>query len=686
MKRAGALFAERLKDARRVRDATDRLIPDVAGDGVARADVIIEAIFENLDAKRALFAEIEKKARHDAILATNTSSIPIEEIASALADPSRLIGLHFFNPVPRMMLVEIVAGRESRETEIARGAAFARQIDKLPLPVRSAPGFLVNRVLAPYLMTAMRCVDEGIAPETVDEAALAFGMPMGPIELADTVGLDICVAVGRMLGSDAAPPVKLMTLVDAGKLGKKSGQGFYSWVNGKPQKQAAGAVPEGLAQRLVTPYVQEAKAALDEHIVADADLVDAGAIFGTGFAPFRGGPLHYAETSRAGADVDRRSAVLFWYDAPHGAASGAALRRHRRTMPATRRIGVEKIWLSSYPPGVPAEIDINEYASVREVFEESCGKFAARPAFTCMGRSMSFAELDHLSSAFGAFLQGAGCKKGTRVALMMPNILQYPVCLFGILRAGCTVVNVNPLYTARELEHQLVDSGAELIVVVENFAHVLQEVIGKTKLRQAIITSIGELLGMKGVLVDLVIRRVKKMVPAYSVPGSIHLSDALMDGRKRTLERVPLGHDDIAFLQYTGRHDRGREGRDAAPPQHRREPAAGARVGVSVHAHQGARDHHHAAPAVSHLLADGELPDVHDARRGEHPDSESARHTRLREGDGEAPVHGVHRRQYAVQRVARMTATSPSSTSRRCISRWAAAWPCRRRWRSSGRP
>ncbi len=162
--------------------------------------------------------------------------------------------------------------------------------------MRSAPGFLVNRVLAPYLMTAMRCVDEGIAPETVDEAALAFGMPMGPIELADTVGLDICVAVGRMLDSDAVPPAKLMTLVDAGKLGKKSGQGFYSWVNGKPQKQAAGTVPEGLAQRLVTPYVQEAKSALDERIVADADLVDAGAIFGTGFAPFRGGPLHYAET------------------------------------------------------------------------------------------------------------------------------------------------------------------------------------------------------------------------------------------------------------------------------------------------------------------------------------------------------------------------------------------------------
>ncbi|MEO5766233.1 MAG: long-chain-fatty-acid--CoA ligase [Casimicrobiaceae bacterium] len=213
---------------------------------------------------------------------------------------------------------------------------------------------------------------------------------------------------------------------------------------------------------------------------------------------------------------------------------------------------MEKIWLSSYPPGVPAEIDVNEYASVREVFEESCGKFAARPAFTCMGRSMSFAELDHLSSAFGAFLQGAGCKKGARVALMMPNILQYPVCLFGALRAGCTVVNVNPLYTARELEHQLSDSGAEIIVVVENFAHTLQEVVGRTKIRQAVITSIGELLGVKGLLVDFAIRRIKKMVPAYSVPGSIHLSDALMDGRKRTLDRVPLAHDDIAFLQYTG--------------------------------------------------------------------------------------------------------------------------------------
>jgi len=213
---------------------------------------------------------------------------------------------------------------------------------------------------------------------------------------------------------------------------------------------------------------------------------------------------------------------------------------------------VEKIWLKHYPKGVPAEIDINEYASVREIFEESVGKYGSRPAFSCMGKTLTFAELDTLSAAFGAWLQGIGCKKGARVALMMPNILQYPVCLFGTLRAGCTVVNVNPLYTPRELEHQLKDSGAEVIVVVENFANTVAEVIGRTAVRQTVVTSIGELLGFKGLIVDFVLRHVKKMIPKFSLPGSIRLSDALAEGRKRTLERVPLAHEDIAFLQYTG--------------------------------------------------------------------------------------------------------------------------------------
>ena len=304
--RAAKLFAQRLKDPRRIRDASDRLIPDVAGDGVARADVIVEAIFENLDAKRSLFAALEAKAKPGAILATNTSSIPLESIATAMRDPARLIGIHFFNPVPQMMLVEVVVGAGTRAEIVPAAAAFVRQIDKLPLPVRSAPGFLVNRVLAPYLMEAMRCVDEGIAPETVDEAALAFGMPMGPIELADTVGLDICVAVGKMLRPDAPEPSKLKALVDAGHLGKKTKRGFYDWSSGKAAKQAPGAVPAGLAERLVGPFVDEAKRALEEHIVADADLVDAGAIFGTGFAPFRGGPIHYAESGAGGV----RAALL----------------------------------------------------------------------------------------------------------------------------------------------------------------------------------------------------------------------------------------------------------------------------------------------------------------------------------------------------------------------------------------
>jgi len=213
---------------------------------------------------------------------------------------------------------------------------------------------------------------------------------------------------------------------------------------------------------------------------------------------------------------------------------------------------VEKIWLKHYPKGVPPEIDVSEYASIREVFEESVAKYATRPAFSCMGKSLTYAELDTLSAAFGAWLQGIGCKKGMRVALMMPNILQYPVCLFGILRVGCTVVNVNPLYTPRELEHQLNDSGAEVIVCLENFASVFAQIRGKTKIRQPVITSVGELLSFKGLLVDFVLRRVKKAVPAYSIPGAIRLSDALAEGRKRTLEQVPIGPDDIAFLQYTG--------------------------------------------------------------------------------------------------------------------------------------
>jgi long-chain acyl-CoA synthetase len=213
---------------------------------------------------------------------------------------------------------------------------------------------------------------------------------------------------------------------------------------------------------------------------------------------------------------------------------------------------VDRIWLKSYPKGVDAEIDVNTYASVRDIFDQVVAQHGPRLSYTCMGKSITFAGLGVCAAAFGAFLQGRGLEKGARVALMMPNILQYPICLFGILSAGCTVVNVNPLYTARELEHQLTDSGAEVIVVVENFAHTLQEVIARTKIKQVVVTSIGEMLGLKGLLVDFVLRRVKKMVPPWELPGAMRLSTALAEGAARKLEQRPIGHDDIAFLQYTG--------------------------------------------------------------------------------------------------------------------------------------
>jgi 3-hydroxyacyl-CoA dehydrogenase/enoyl-CoA hydratase/3-hydroxybutyryl-CoA epimerase len=294
MKRAAELFKRRLRDKLRIRDAFDRLVPDIAGDGARQADVIVEAIFENLQAKRELFARLEAAAKPGAILASNTSSLKLADISANFRNPSRLVGIHFFNPVPQMQLVEVVKGVGTDPEVAKKAAAFVRQIDKLPLPVKDSRGFLVNRVLGPYLDQALRMVDQGVAPETIDAAAVAFGMPMGPIELADTVGLDICLAVGKELaGENAQPPKKLAELVAAGNLGKKTGRGFYVWQNGKARKRGAGSATLELTEKLIEPYLKEAQAAVAEGIVADADLADAGLIFGTGFAPFRGGPLAY---------------------------------------------------------------------------------------------------------------------------------------------------------------------------------------------------------------------------------------------------------------------------------------------------------------------------------------------------------------------------------------------------------
>ena len=298
LKRAEKLFKKKLRDPAKVKAAIARLQPDVDGERVGRADVVIEAIFENLEAKQKLFKDIEPQLKPDAVMATNTSAIPLEDIASVLKKPSRLIGLHFFNPVPKMPLVEVVASKNSDSDALKRGAAFCGQISRFPLPVKSSPGFLVNRVLAPYMLEALSIHLEGTPVEAIDAAAEAFGMPMGPVELADTVGLDVGLSVTSMLGGESTKKEQahIRKFVDAGKLGKKSGEGIYRWVDDKPQKNreaARGHDLAAIAERLIRAYTDECKAALKEKIVADEDLLDAGMVFGTGFAPFRGGPLNY---------------------------------------------------------------------------------------------------------------------------------------------------------------------------------------------------------------------------------------------------------------------------------------------------------------------------------------------------------------------------------------------------------
>ncbi|MDA9510058.1 long-chain fatty acid--CoA ligase [Bradyrhizobium sp. CCBAU 11386] len=213
---------------------------------------------------------------------------------------------------------------------------------------------------------------------------------------------------------------------------------------------------------------------------------------------------------------------------------------------------MERIWLKQYPPGVPADIEPTQYASLVDLLEESFTKFADRKAFICMDKSISYRDLDQMSVALAAYLQGRGLQRGARVAIMMPNVLQYPVATAAVLRAGFAVVNVNPLYTPRELEHQLKDSGAEAIIVLENFAHTVEQVITKTSVKHVIVASMGDLLGFKGVIVNLVVRRVKKMVPAWSLPGAVSFNDALSAGRGMTFNKPKLSPGDVAFLQYTG--------------------------------------------------------------------------------------------------------------------------------------
>lgn len=299
--RGKKLFKKRLRKKHEVDAAVLRLEADPTGKGVSRADVIIEAVVEKLEVKQAIFGGLEGRLKPGAIMATNTSSIELERIAEALKDPARLIGLHFFNPVAQLPLVEVIRSTFNTDAEIGKGAAFALAIGKSPVVVKSAPGFLVNRVLMPYMLGAVQRVEAGESRELVDAAAVAFGMPMGPIELMDTVGLDVGRSVATELGHGVPDGSQFDTLIKAGKLGRKSGEGFYKWVDGKAQK---GAVPPhadlaGLGRELVKPLVDMTEVVLAEGVVANEGLADIGVIMGTGFAPFLGGPLKARKDGRA---------------------------------------------------------------------------------------------------------------------------------------------------------------------------------------------------------------------------------------------------------------------------------------------------------------------------------------------------------------------------------------------------
>jgi len=305
IKRAADLFGKIMRRGTEIRDALDRLMPDLDGEGVRNADLIIEAVPEKLELKQKVYASLEPKMKPGAILATNTSSIPLQDLRTTLAKPERLVGLHFFNPVSRLQLVEVVSHDGSDPAMLKEALAFVGAIDRLPLPVKSSPGFVVNRALTPYMLEAMVMLDEKIDKRAIDAAAEKFGMPMGPIELADQVGLDICLAVGDMLRSkfgDQLPPTPawLREKVARGELGRKTAKGFYAWRDGKadkaPASPSAAQPTDEMIDRLILPMSNVCVACLREGIVDNADMVDGAMIFGTGYAPFRGGPLNYARS------------------------------------------------------------------------------------------------------------------------------------------------------------------------------------------------------------------------------------------------------------------------------------------------------------------------------------------------------------------------------------------------------
>lgn len=302
MVRAATLYERRLKDPRRIEETLGRLDADPDGAGLAAADLVIEAVAERLEVKQKVFAAAEAVMKPDAIMATNTSAIPLEQIGSALADPGRLIGMHFFNPVPVLPLVEIVYTEASRQDFVTRAMYACGAMKKQPIRCKSSPGFLVNRALLPYMFRAIEAMHEGADPDKLDQALVRFGMPMGPIELCDQVGLDVCLDAGSVIGMSDLAAARLSGLIEAGNLGRKTGSGFYEW-DGKKAIRPRGDYPDAdldsIAVDLLAPLVAECRAAVAEGVVDSADMADAACIFGIGFPAFRGGPLFWDESRSA---------------------------------------------------------------------------------------------------------------------------------------------------------------------------------------------------------------------------------------------------------------------------------------------------------------------------------------------------------------------------------------------------
>jgi len=313
MARAQKLFAKRVRDVDERAATSARLVSDVNGNGAAKADLVIEAIYENLEAKQELYRSLAEKMKPDALLATNTSSIPLEDLRTTLDKPERFVGIHFFNPVAMMPLVEVIRCQDTEQDALDQCFAFVKGIGKFPLGCLSFPGFVVNRILGPYMAEAMYLAEAGVSLVDIDKAAEKFGMPMGPVELIDSVGIDVALHVSKVLGAAMNRPVptSLEAMVERGHLGRKSGRGFYEWIDGKVVKAASqpGNTPDDLEDRLILPMVNEAVACLADGVVAGSDLLDAGVIFGTGFAPFRGGPINYAR-ERGVDEVQKRLGEL----------------------------------------------------------------------------------------------------------------------------------------------------------------------------------------------------------------------------------------------------------------------------------------------------------------------------------------------------------------------------------------